>query len=153
MILYNRRKRREFFATQKVIYEQRLVEAEAAFAKGSPTDDHLAFLEKEYIVQQAEEKYRNKKSLFRKAKDWLFEGLKIEADAELVAGPSASEPAEVATEGGVVKAVEAMKGEKGVKEGGPSRVLEAVRALRAQRAAQEKAASLGSSGGDGSDTG
>ncbi|KAI9799649.1 MAG: hypothetical protein M1833_003964 [Piccolia ochrophora] len=78
MVLYNRRKRNEFYATQKALYPQRLAEAQEAAAKGEATEDQQILLVREEAATRYEEEQRNKKGVWEGVKAWMFEGLSLE---------------------------------------------------------------------------
>ena len=70
MIVYNRRKKREWYAQQQEIYSRSLAEATVAEERGQATDDQLAFLSREHQIQEAEK--RQKGRLWTRVKEGLF---------------------------------------------------------------------------------
>lgn len=78
MLVYNRRKRREWLAQQQAAYETALARAMQARDEGTLTSDQALILNKELALQQADEENKNAKSLARRGKDWLFSGLQRE---------------------------------------------------------------------------
>ncbi|KAM3066903.1 hypothetical protein ACMFMG_007049 [Clarireedia jacksonii] len=81
MMIFNRRKRTEFFAQQKFKYEMALKQAREAHELGMATESQLEFLNKEREhqekVKQWEEE-RKKKGIWARSKAWLFSGMKKE---------------------------------------------------------------------------
>lgn len=72
MMVYNRRKRREFFAEQEKNYNIALARAYDAEARGVLTPDLALVLNKERAVLLWEEMQKEKKGVVKGAKDWLF---------------------------------------------------------------------------------
>ena len=70
MIVYNRRKKREWYAQQREIYSRSLAEATVAEERGQATEDQLDFLNREYQIQEAEK--RQKGRLWTRLKEGLF---------------------------------------------------------------------------------
>lgn len=82
MIIYNRRKRKEFFAEQYKLLQERLVEAREAAAKGIADEDQMLLINRERAAEEAEQARKAKKRM------WSFitgvfstEGLKQEDTA------------------------------------------------------------------------
>ncbi len=84
MIVYNRRKRRDYFAEQTALHRSRLAEAKEAAARGAADDDQLLLINRERAAFEAEKARLEKKGVFTRTKDWLFSGLK--KDEESVGG-------------------------------------------------------------------
>lgn len=76
MIVYNRRKRRDYFAEQSALHKTRLIEAKAAAAWGAADEDQVLLINRERAAFEAEKARLAKKGLFRRGKDWLLGGLK-----------------------------------------------------------------------------
>jgi hypothetical protein len=79
MMIYNRRKRAEFFKEQITIHENAVREARTAIDHGVATEAQLAFIAREEkedarLAKIKEEKA--KKGIFKRATGWLFAGLK-----------------------------------------------------------------------------
>ncbi|KAA8577211.1 hypothetical protein MFRU_021g00800 [Monilinia fructicola] len=85
MMIYNRKKRAEFFAEQKFKYAMALESAQKAAASGSATEAQIEFLnrerEREEKVKLAEEA-KKKSGPWKKSKEWLFSGLKKEEEGD-----------------------------------------------------------------------
>ncbi|MCJ1398919.1 hypothetical protein MMC11_002120 [Xylographa trunciseda] len=61
MIVYNRRKRKSFFAEQHLLLEQRLAEARQAAANGTADDDQMLLINRERAAEEAEEARKARK--------------------------------------------------------------------------------------------
>ncbi|MCJ1415287.1 hypothetical protein MMC32_001619 [Xylographa parallela] len=61
MIVYNRRKRKSFFAEQHMLLEQRLAEARQAAANGTADDDQMLLINRERAADEAEEARKARK--------------------------------------------------------------------------------------------
>ncbi|MCJ1392175.1 hypothetical protein MMC18_005042 [Xylographa bjoerkii] len=61
MIVYNRRKRKSFFAEQHMLLEQRLAEARQAAANGTADDDQMLLINRERAAEEAEEARKARK--------------------------------------------------------------------------------------------
>jgi len=84
MIIYNRRKRRDYFAEQSALHKTRLAEAKEAAAKGTADEDQMLLINRERATFEAEKARAAKKGVVRRTKDWLLGGLKT--DEEVVGG-------------------------------------------------------------------
>lgn len=83
MIIFNRKKRAEFYAEQKFKYAMALESAQRAAAVGSATEAQLGFLEREKEREQTvkiAEEAKKKSGPWNKSKEWLFSGLKKEEE-------------------------------------------------------------------------
>lgn len=85
MMVYNRKKRAEFFAEQKAKYAMALESAQTAQALGTATESQIEFLERENeretnlkIAAEA----KKKSGPWKKGKEWLFSGLKKEEEGD-----------------------------------------------------------------------
>ena len=78
MILYNRRKRREFYAEKSAERQRDLISAREAFARGNANEDQVLLLNQERASQEAALEKKNKPGVFKRAKDWMFAGLSNE---------------------------------------------------------------------------
>lgn len=75
MMLYNRRKRKEWFAEQQINYDKALALAYRAEAEGSLTPDLELILNKERAIEAYEEQQRNRPGIWERTKGTLFGGL------------------------------------------------------------------------------
>jgi hypothetical protein len=81
MMIFNRRKRAEFFAQEKFKYETALQKAREAQELGTATEKQLDFLNKEREHQEKLKQWeeeRKKKGIWARSKAWLFAGMKKE---------------------------------------------------------------------------
>ena len=78
MMLYNRRKRREFFQEQQRNYDIALQRAVRAEEEGTLTADLALVLNKERAVRIYEEQQARKGGLWKQAKGWVFGGMAME---------------------------------------------------------------------------
>jgi hypothetical protein len=122
MMIYNRRKRAEFFAEQKAQYDAAIHTAKEALASGTATEAQINFLNMDNAEKARMEALKaekeQKKGIFKKGSEWLFSGLKKEEGADDAAISQATlgveapkEQAEslVKVEGEVVKAIDEKK--------------------------------------------
>lgn len=85
MIVYNRKKRAQFYSEQKAIHESALHNARQAIASGTATEAQINFINMEDEYRAKVEEFKNKKAgpgPIAKAKTWLFSGLKKEEEGE-----------------------------------------------------------------------
>lgn len=68
MILYNRRKKREWYADQHEKWQQALALAVAAEANGTANDDQILLLNRERAAAQAEQERQNRKGVWKSIK-------------------------------------------------------------------------------------
>jgi hypothetical protein len=82
MIIYNRRKRAEYYAEQRALHSAAAHEAEEAIAFGNATELQQALIKKEKALKQDSEARETSKqrSIFARSKEWLFSGLKKEEE-------------------------------------------------------------------------
>ncbi|QSZ35383.1 hypothetical protein DSL72_008253 [Monilinia vaccinii-corymbosi] len=85
MMVYNRKKRAEFFVEQKMKYAMALESAQEAAAAGSATEAQIEFLNRE--KERAEktklaEEAKKKSGPWKKSTEWLFSGLKKEEEGD-----------------------------------------------------------------------
>ncbi|KAK8164890.1 hypothetical protein BKA80DRAFT_202695 [Phyllosticta citrichinensis] len=78
MIIYNRKKKREWFHEQKQKHAIALAEARLALTDGTITHDQMLLLNRERAAEEAEAIKRNKKGIFTRAKESMFGGLSKE---------------------------------------------------------------------------
>lgn len=84
-MIFNRRKRAEYYAQQKFKYEKALEEAKEAQLLGTASESQLNFLHKEREHQEKLTKWeeeKKKKGIWARSKAWLFEGMKTEEVGE-----------------------------------------------------------------------
>lgn len=79
MIVYNRKKRAQFFEEQKAIHQNAIYKAQQSISAGTATEADIEFIKREeehdaYLAEKAREKAA-KKGIFRRGRDWLFSGL------------------------------------------------------------------------------
>lgn len=77
MVLYNRRRRNEFNATQRALYTTHIAEAREALAANRATPQQINLVEHEDgVLRAAQEKALQKgRGVFGRTKDWLLGGL------------------------------------------------------------------------------
>jgi Cytochrome oxidase c assembly len=86
MMLYNRRKRAEFYQEQKALKENAIQSARLAIASGEASEEQIKFIQREdehdtQLTAAAKAK-AGKKGIFKTGKEWLFSGLKNEEEGE-----------------------------------------------------------------------
>jgi len=85
-MIYNRRKRAEFYQEQKALKENAIRSARLAIAAGEASQEQVNFIrrEEEHDAQlaAAAKAKAAKKGIFKKGKEWLFSGLKNEEEGE-----------------------------------------------------------------------
>ncbi|CAL3963853.1 unnamed protein product [Diplocarpon coronariae] len=95
MMIYNRKKRAQFFAEQKALHANAIYNARKSIEAGTATEDEIKFIKREdEHVARLEEIARakaEKKGFFKKGKEWLFSGLKNEEESVDLGG-SEKEP-------------------------------------------------------------
>lgn len=84
MMVYNRKKRAQFFEEQKAVHQNAVYKAREAISAGSATEQDIAFIQREeqhdaQVAEKARAKAA-KKGIFKRGKEWLFSGLKTEED-------------------------------------------------------------------------
>lgn len=136
-MIYNRRRKREYFAEQKALTESLVQDASVALRSGTATAEQLKLLEQQRgqaavaaemrakveelrearasAAAPAKEVEEVKKGIVAQATGWLFKGLKSEDRPEVGYGNVAEEREE---RGGVVRAVEARRAEEQERQGG-----------------------------------
>jgi hypothetical protein len=86
MMLYNRKKRAQFYQEQKALHASAIETARNAIASGTATEEQLKFIKREEDHDAELEAFakakREKKGILTKSKDWLFSGLKKEEEGE-----------------------------------------------------------------------
>jgi hypothetical protein len=93
MMIYNRRKRAEFFAEQKAKHEIAIYDAKVAMEYGNATEAQLEFMKRENAEQARVDALRREKKqkpgMFKRASAWLFSGLKEEEEGDDVGSSEA----------------------------------------------------------------
>ncbi|KAE8453779.1 hypothetical protein EG329_009291 [Mollisiaceae sp. DMI_Dod_QoI] len=85
MIAYNRKKRAQFYEEQKALHQSAIHNARQAIEEGSATEAQINFINMEDEHQAMTEAAKRKMAesgLIRRAKNWLFSGLKNEEEGE-----------------------------------------------------------------------
>jgi hypothetical protein len=86
MMVYNRRKRAQFYEEQKALKESAIYSARLAISSGVATEEQINFINMEDEHQgrldaAAKAKAANK-GIFKRGSEWLFSGLKKEEEGE-----------------------------------------------------------------------
>jgi len=86
MMIYNRRKRAQFFEEQKSIHAAALHNARLALAQGTASEEDVDFVRREdeeaARVERVKKAKAEKKGIFTRTKIWLFSGLKKEEEGD-----------------------------------------------------------------------
>ncbi|KAK2626817.1 hypothetical protein QTJ16_003992 [Diplocarpon rosae] len=86
MMIYNRKKRAQFFAEQKALHANAVYNARKSIEAGTATEEEIKFIKREdehaARLEEIARAKAEKKGLFKKGKEWLFSGLKNEEDGE-----------------------------------------------------------------------
>ncbi|PVH87260.1 hypothetical protein DL98DRAFT_510123 [Cadophora sp. DSE1049] len=86
MMIYNRKKRAQFFEEQKAIRANAIYKARQAIEAGTATEEDIKFisLEDEHAarIEALARAKKEKKGIFKRGKEWLFSGLKNEEEGE-----------------------------------------------------------------------
>jgi hypothetical protein len=82
MMIYNRRKRAEFYQEQKALKENAIRSARLAIVAGEASEEQIQFIRREEEHDAQLEAVKAKKGIFKKGKEWLFSGLKKEEEGE-----------------------------------------------------------------------
>lgn len=82
MMIYNRRKRAEFYQEQKALKENAIRSARHAIAAGEASEEQIQFIRREEEHDAQLEAAKAKKGIFKRGKEWLFSGLKKEEEGE-----------------------------------------------------------------------
>ncbi|KAI9766445.1 MAG: hypothetical protein M1840_006552 [Geoglossum simile] len=118
MILYNRRKTREYLAQQSHLLATSTADAVAAESLGTATEEQLSLLkrERDHAVYLAQLGAQAKPGVAERAKGWLFRGLKRD-EGEGKEGWSSAGPLSVeSNRGGVLAQVQALHAEEETKK-------------------------------------
>jgi hypothetical protein len=86
MMVYNRRKRAQYFEEQKALKESAIRSARLAIDSGVATEEQINFIRREEEhktqVDAAARAKAAKKGIFTRGKEWIFSGLKNEEEGE-----------------------------------------------------------------------
>jgi hypothetical protein len=84
MVIYNRRKRAEYFAEQRALHSSAIYTAEQALHNNTITDEQRQLLADEFKAKalEAAKKASKGPGMFAKGKAWLFSGLKKEEEGD-----------------------------------------------------------------------
>ncbi len=82
MIMFNRRKRAEFYKQQQALIASAVYTAREAIAKGVATPEQIEFVKREEEHDAYLEAKKSQKGVFKRSKEWLFSGLKKEEEGE-----------------------------------------------------------------------
>jgi hypothetical protein len=86
MMIYNRRKRNQFYEEQKGLHAAAVHNARLAIEQGSASEEDIEFIKREDAETARIEKIKAekaaKKGIFAAGRDWLFSGLKKEEEGE-----------------------------------------------------------------------
>lgn len=85
MMIYNRKKKAEFFAEQAAKHKAAIHDAKLAVEKGIATEAQIEFIQREQVEDARTAKLKEekaKKGVFKKVKDFLFTGLKKAEEGE-----------------------------------------------------------------------
>lgn len=85
-MIYNRKKRAQFFEEQKAVHANAIYKARLAIDQGTATEEDIKFINREdehaaHLEALARAKVE-KKGIFTRGKEWLFSGLKKEEEGE-----------------------------------------------------------------------
>ncbi len=86
MMVYNRKKRTQFFEERKALHANAIHTAKEAIEAGTATEEQVKFInredEHEARLEALARAKAEKKGLFTRGKEWLFSGLKNEEEGE-----------------------------------------------------------------------
>ncbi len=86
MMIYNRRRRAQYFEEQKALKQSAIQSARLAIASGVATEDQISFIRREEEhdaqLEAAARAKAAKKGIFKRGREWLFSGLKNEEEGE-----------------------------------------------------------------------
>jgi hypothetical protein len=129
MIVYNRRKKREYFLEQQAKHAADLATARMAAESGSADENQILLLNRERAAQEAEVAKKNRKGIFKSTLQYLYGNPE---EKEAVAAAAAKNPSELveglkeealekANNLGIMKAVEESRQPQAppLVEGGP----------------------------------
>jgi hypothetical protein len=82
MMIYNRKKRAQFFEEHKAKVASAMYTARQAIEMGTATEEQLSFVKLEDEHEALLKAKKEKKGMFTKSKEWLFSGLKKDEEGE-----------------------------------------------------------------------
>jgi hypothetical protein len=106
MVIYNRRKRNEWYIVQQELHKRDLLAARSAMSQGTANEDQILLINQERLREEAEAEKVQKKGMFAKAKEGLFGTEKKEEKRGGTMGITGITGREHREELGVVKAVQ-----------------------------------------------
>jgi hypothetical protein len=106
MVVYNRRKRNEWYIVQQELHKRDLIAARSAMSSGTANEDQILLINQERLREEAEAEKVQKKGMFAKAKESLFGTEKKEEKRGGTMGITGITGREHKEELGVVKAVQ-----------------------------------------------
>ncbi|RDW66472.1 hypothetical protein BP6252_10107 [Coleophoma cylindrospora] len=118
MMIYNRKKRDEYYAQEKALKAAAYDRAKTAVSRGTATEADIAFVKGEDDWAKRMEERKNRPGLWKRSKDWLFSGLKKEDQPEINATSEGAPISEMlrdkalsvrGTESEIIKAAEEKK--------------------------------------------
>lgn len=84
MMVFNRRKRAQYFEEQKALHANAIYNAKQSIAAGTATEEEINFIKREDEHAARLEEFARakaeKKGIFKRSKEWLFSGLKKEEE-------------------------------------------------------------------------
>ncbi|KAE9966378.1 hypothetical protein BLS_007042 [Venturia inaequalis] len=72
MVVYNRRKRNEWYVVQQELHKRDLIAARSAMSEGTANEDQILLINQERLREEAEAEKLQKKGMFAKAKESIF---------------------------------------------------------------------------------
>lgn len=85
-MIYNRRKRAQFYEEQKGLHAAAIHNARMAIEQGSASEEDIEFIRREdeetARIENIKAEKAAKKGIFKTGRDWLFSGLKKEEEGE-----------------------------------------------------------------------
>lgn len=72
MVVYNRRKRNEWYIVQQELHKRDLLAARSAMSQGTANEDQILLINQERLREEAEVENLQKKGMFAKAKESIF---------------------------------------------------------------------------------
>jgi hypothetical protein len=106
MVVYNRRKRNEWYVVQQELHKRDLLAARQAMSQGTADEDQILLINQERLREEVEAEKVQKKGMFTKAKENLFGTEKKEEKRGGTMGITGITGREQTEELGVVKAVQ-----------------------------------------------
>lgn len=95
MMIYNRKKRAQFFSEQHAVHMNSLHNAQLAQQHGTASEEQIALIETERVQAQAQADAQKakatRKGIFGRGKDWLFAGLKQDEEVAEEGGKKVEE--------------------------------------------------------------